>query len=326
MDDAHKIHRLLATLTYIQSGGGWNAQRLAQEFNVTERTVYRDIRDLEDAGVPVHFDRGRAGYRVRGSFFLPPVELDAEEALSLVVLCEELAGREQIAFLSSALRAITKVRAHLPASVQDEIDRLSSLIHVQTAQTGEHDDHRDVYERVRAAIAQRRALLCRYEGLSSGDDGEFHFEPYTLYFGTRAWYAIGRHSAREDVRTLRLSRFVKAVMSDHRYDIPGDFSLQNHFGHAWRMIRGEPRYDVEIEFDAEFAQTMSETRWHHTQRIDHRDDGGAVFRCTVDGLDEIVWWVLSMGPHCRVVKPVELADRVRTLAAETARQYGSVFG
>ena len=80
-------------------------------------------------------------------------------------------------------------------------------------------------------------------------------------------------------------------------------------------------YDVEILFDAEFAENIADTLWHKTQDIENLSDGSIRFTCTVDGLDEIQWWVLARGPHCKVVKPAELAKRVRDLAEKTARAY-----
>ena len=94
-------------------------------------------------------------------------------------------------------------------------------------------------------------------------------------------------------------------------------------GDAWRMIRGSRKYNVEIWFDAEFAETIADTHWHKTQQVAWQADDSIVFRCTVDGLDEIVWWVLSMGPHCVVSKPRALAERVKQLASETAGLYAS---
>jgi predicted DNA-binding transcriptional regulator YafY len=89
------------------------------------------------------------------------------------------------------------------------------------------------------------------------------------------------------------------------------------------MIRGTPEHEVEILFDAEFANTVADTQWHKTQEVEFHEDGSATFRCTVAGLDEIVWWVLSMGPHCEVRAPDELRERVRTAAMEMALRYTS---
>jgi predicted DNA-binding transcriptional regulator YafY len=149
----------------------------------------------------------------------------------------------------------------------------------------------------------------------------FRFDPYTLLFCERAWYAVGLHHGRGEVRKLKLNRFSMIETDAARYEIPKDFAVDEYLGNAWRMIRGDKRYNVELWFDAEFAETISDTHWHRTQQIDWQDDDSIVFRCTVDGLDEIVWWVLSMGPHCVVRKPKALADRVTKLAQQTASRY-----
>ena len=142
-----------------------------------------------------------------------------------------------------------------------------------------------------------------------------------LLFSQRAWYAVGHHGGRDAVRQLKLNRFTLIEPTDKPYTVPEDFSIEKHLGYAWRMIRGQQRHDVRLRFDAAFAETIADTRWHATQQIDWHDDGSITFCCQVDGLDEIVWWVLSMGPHCVVEAPDELAERVRSLAADVVANY-----
>lgn len=326
------VHRLLMMITLLQSSrpqDGYNARRLAAELGVAERTVYRDIEKLQGVGIPVLFDRSAGVYRIDGAFFLPPIELTAEEALALSALVEHIAEPERIAFLRSAHRALAKVQAALPGPLREEVAAQLDHMYIQTAPASPPDGCVDVYDRVREAMRQGRALRCVYEPRGgSGKAGEtggepFLFEPYTLFFSVRSWYAIGRHGGRDGVRSLKLQRFASIELTDERYEIPGGFSLRAHLGNAWRMIRGEPECEVEIRFDPDFADTVAETLWHPTQEIEEHEDGSATFRCTVAGLDEIVWWVLSMGPHARVIKPAELSKRVRELAEETARVYAA---
>jgi predicted DNA-binding transcriptional regulator YafY len=66
---------------------------------------------------------------------------------------------------------------------------------------------------------------------------------------------------------------------------------------------------------------MAETRWHPTQTITPHPDGSCLFECEVDGLDEIVWWVLGYGPHAHVLRPTALCDLVRDLINHTAQLY-----
>jgi predicted DNA-binding transcriptional regulator YafY len=99
--------------------------------------------------------------------------------------------------------------------------------------------------------------------------------------------------------------------------------LSGHLGNAWRMIRGKKSHLVELHFDSEFADTIADTHWHSTQEVIWNGDDSITFRCKVDGLDEIVWWILSMGPHCVVKKPRELIEQVKSLAHAMVVQYAS---
>jgi len=326
--DYSRIHRLLKILTLIQGGRGWTSKRLADECGVTERTIYRDLRDIQGAGIPYSFnpDGGRPGYAVGKDFFLPPVQLTLEESLALAALAEHAGAREQVPYTRAAGKAIVKIRSVLPAGLKQELDKVEQHIQIRLAASSPPEAAQDVYDRVRQALADQRPLLCTYESLNkreaSRSSREFRFEPYALFFSQRAWYAVGKHFGHNEVRCLKLSRFSKIIPLEGKYAIPRSFTLESHLGNAWRMIRGKDSYDVELVFDAEFGETISDTLWHHTQDIEENSDGSIIFRCKVDGLDEIVWWVLSMGPHCVVKKPKPLRDRVKDLAAAMVKNYG----
>jgi len=324
--DYTRIHRLLKILTLIQSDRGWTAERLARECGVTVRTIYRDMKMLEGAGIPYFYDEPTRGYAVRRDFFMPAVQLTLDESLALIALAEHIGGGEQIPLTRAAGKAIAKVRSTLPPEMRDQLAAIEKHVAIHLARAGPHEGIRDVYDKMRDAISRRRAVNCRYEsaGRYAKDkdrDRPFRFDPYTLLFSQRAWYVIGHHHDRGEQRCLKLNRFSEVQPTKQAYTVPKDFSVEDRLGNAWRMIRGEKSYKVELHFDASFAETIADTHWHRTQEVDYQEDGSIVFRCTVDGLDEIVWWVLSMGPHCVVRKPRALASRVKQLAAETAQKY-----
>ena len=328
--DYSRVHRLLKILTLIQGGSGWTPKRLAQECRTAERTIYRDLKMLEGAGIPYFFDPETKSYSVRKDFFMPPVQLTLDESLALSALAEHIGGREQVPFTQAAARAIAKIRGHLPAGIRQDLEKIERHMAIHLAATNPPHAAVDVYERVRFALVTYRALRCEYDSLNDGDSAKakaerksktFLFHPYALFFGQRAWYVIGHHGGRGEVRCLKLNRFTRCEPTDQSYDLPANFSLQKHLGNAWRMIRGAQTFNVELHFDASFADTIADTHWHRTQDLEWHDDGSITFRCRVDGLDEIVWWVLSMGPHCLVKKPKQLAERVRELTAQTIARY-----
>lgn len=315
------LHRLLRIITLVQHRPDWGPDKLAGELGVTKRTVYRDIDKLKAVGVPVEFQRDRGCYRILGEFFMQPLQLTPEEALALTAICEHVAKSDQIPFLRPAARAIEKIRAQFPPELESELARITDHMVIQTAPTTASDGHADVYERIKAAIASQQALECQYESPRKADSGTFLFEPYALFYGVRAWYAIGRHGKHDQVRCLKLKRFGPMKLTENKYRIPAGFSVRTYLRNAWAMIPGDSDHKVELRFEASIAETLADTRWHATQEIEENPDGSVTFRCTVSGLDEIIWWVLSFGPSCTVISPRKLAERVRELALKTAQAY-----
>ncbi len=318
-----RVHRLLRIMTLIQSQNGWDAKALARECHVGQRTIFRDMEMLEGAGIPYFFDEEHGGYRIRGDFFMRPIELTIEEALAIVALGEHIAGpTHQVSFLQPAARAVAKIRSQLPDRMQKELEKLSQHLAIRIGQTAIEDEAEDVFLTLQRGVAEHRCVECLYDSVSGGEaKGKFILQPYTLLFSRRAWYVIGHHGRYDEVRCLKVSRFLGARVTDKQFTPPKAFSLSKYLGNAWWMIRGDIRYRVELRFDQEFADNIAATHWHKTQEVDWHDDGSITFRCKVDGLDEIVWWVLSMGPHCTVVQPKELVARVCQLSEQTLQRY-----
>lgn len=319
-----RLVRLLSLVTLLRARTARNAQTLAHDLNVSKRSLYRDLSTLHRAGVPCHFDRDAGGYRILGDFFLPPVQLTLGEALALSVLGEELAGRKQLPFLDEAWRAVVKVRSQLPAALREEVASHDGHVRVQPARVSPQIGCDGYFETLRRAIANRRKVRCRYKRSGTNADSRrpFLFRPYALLFSQRAWYVVGHSERRDAERSLKLNRFESVEATDRPYMIPPGWTLEKCLGKAWRMIRGDRRYCVRIRFDAEVARNVADTLWHPTQTIAWGAEGGCEFACDVDGLEEIVWWVLGYGPHAEVVAPAELRDRLQQLAGQTVATYG----
>ena len=95
-------------------------------------------------------------------------------------------------------------------------------------------------------------------------------------------------------------------MLDTAADVPSEFDLKAYFGDAWSVFRGGEPHDIEIRFANDAATQVAETIWHHTQQVDRHVDGSVALRFHVDGLDEILWWLLGWTGFAEVIKPLEL--------------------
>jgi predicted DNA-binding transcriptional regulator YafY len=323
MAEYTRVFRLLKVLNLVRSGPGWTPKKLAEACGVTERSVYRDIESLAAIGINMRFDSQSGGYVVEGEIFLPPLQLAADEALALALLCEHVGAGEHFSFVRPAERAVSKIKAELPAELRQEIDAVLRDMVIQMGPSTPAEGFEDIYESIRAALADRRALTCMYDAATGSSDAseQFEFHPYALFFSVRAWYAVGYHAGRDGIRTLKVNRFIKATPTDRRYTMPDDFTVDRYLGNAWRMIRGDRDYDVEVWFSSAISETIADTQWHRTQDVEYHEDGSATFRCTVSGLHEIKGWVLSMGANCTVLAPQELADMVADEARRVAALY-----
>lgn len=323
-DYSKRMDRLLAMLRVIGSRPGLTLADLQKHFDLSERQVYRDLNCLRDAGFPCHHDPCVGGYAIGKGFFMPNVALTFEEAMALTTLMDHVPRDGQIPFFEIAEQAIDKIRSQLPDSIKEAIEPLDGHMTLDLARGQTGEDCRDAYDKIRDALQRRRVLKCRYDAANSNhtDDGVFDFRVYELWWAQRGWYALGHHSLRNDIRKLKVNRFEFLQITDQPYAIPDDFHLRDHLGLAWRMIRGETRHKIAVRFDPEFSFSVSETRWHPTQE-EEWDGDHVTLRFEVDGLNEIVYWVMGYGAGAEVIEPKELRELVIDLASKMLGRYSS---
>jgi predicted DNA-binding transcriptional regulator YafY len=92
--------------------------------------------------------------------------------------------------------------------------------------------------------------------------------------------------------------------------VPDDFDLKAYFGNAWGVYRGAQSYEVVVLFNREAAELVAETTWQSTQKVDRHGDGSVTLSFTVDGLNEVAYWLLGWSGRVTVVNPQELREIV----------------
>lgn len=317
--------RLIRMWGLLRGGESKTPAALAGMFGVNTRTIHRDLKILNAAGCGISFDRRTRAYRCGNMSFLPPMDFLPDEALALILLGRHIPDDPVLE--DAAVRAMRKIQSHFPPQLRDQFMPLEPHVTVRPVGTDNAESARDVYNTVQQAIRGHREVLCRYEAARSSQadatDKAFAFRPYHLLFSNRAWYVIGYRVDRRANRSLKLIRFTQMTLTDKPFAFPPDFSVARYLGQCWRMIPGPKRYHIRLHINASFATGTTETQWHGTQQVEHQPDGSAIMSFDVDGLDEIVWWILSLGPHCRILQPAELIASVHELALRTAAQYSS---
>ncbi|MBM4017841.1 MAG: YafY family transcriptional regulator [Planctomycetes bacterium] len=319
--DLSRLHRVLRIVTLLQTGRTFNAAQLAAECRVSRRTVYRDLAAIEKVGIPFFYNHAENGYQMHATGLLPPINLTLEEALALVLMATELGRAGRLPLFQPARDAAAKIESTLPLGLRAVMGRLVQSMAVRPGPVARHNALQESYRLVQRAVARREAMDAIY--ISFHDQGQIRtrLEPYWLVFHERAWYVIGRSSLHGEVRTFKLGRFKNLALAGRPFKPPKDLSLEKHLGNAWGIMRGKQAYEVELKFSPLVGPNVAEVNWHKTQRLRWDEEGAVYFSATVDGLDEIVWWVVGYGPEVEVLKPPELRDRVRDMARRMVRTY-----
>lgn len=306
----------------LQSGKGLNASSLARLCGISRRTVFRDLEVLKLAGVPVVFREEVGEYRIPGTYYLPPTNFTADEALAVMVLCHELGGSSPLPFCRPARSAAMKLESSLPGPLREHLREATAAVNIQLPPSNPLNGHHDTYQQLLQSIADRRAVRITYNSFTENSELATKLSPYRLLFSRHSWYVIGRSSVHREVRTFNVGRIGQLEITTEQFQVPRSFSIDSYLGNAWHLIpEPGPDQEVSVRFAPLVARNVAEVVWHKTQRAEFNLDGTLDFRVTVSGLREISWWILGYGDQAEVLHPAEL----RQLVAERAARMSSIY-
>jgi predicted DNA-binding transcriptional regulator YafY len=300
---------MLRVLQLIQSRGRYGVKDVATELECSERTVFRDLAVLELAGVPWYFDKLDNCYRLRPGFQFPVINLSDDDLIGQATALAVTAapGLNVNGGARPATRKLQTSSSGRAAQLLADVERVTSVLNLKLA---DHSRHHEVIKTAQWALIQGRRLVGMYASPYEPKPKRLELHPYRLCMVNQAWYLIARPESSDAPKTYRIARFNDLRPIDELANVPADFDLRAYFGNAWAVYRGELSYNVEILVASEAAAIITETVWHHTQAVQHHRDRSVTLRFQIDGLNEIVHWVLAWSGKVRVVQPAELRDLV----------------
>jgi predicted DNA-binding transcriptional regulator YafY len=200
----NRTDRLFAITVLLQKQKRIRAADLARMFDISERTVYRDILALNESGIPVVSLPG-FGYELMEGYVLPPLMFSAREARSLLLAAEMLAARSRGQLAKDVQQALAKLTVVLPKNVREETGHFSKAIRVMLPETRfDLDDPKlaSLYE----AIRERRVVWLSYHSYSKNRLTERGVEPLELNLAEGSWYLNAFCRLRQASRAFHLSR------------------------------------------------------------------------------------------------------------------------
>ncbi|MBN1943254.1 MAG: WYL domain-containing protein [Phycisphaerae bacterium] len=316
-----RIYRLLRLVTLLQSEQSYTADQLAEDLQISRRTLFRDLNALELAHIPYYYDPAGKTYRISRHFFLPPVNLTLGEALALLVLASRLTDQAGVPLLSAGAQAAAKLESLLPEAIRRHVGSVMGHLSLQLGPMARHEGAEALFEQIAAAVARRNVCRVTYESFLERKTLRLEVHPLRLVFVQRAWYLLAWSVRDRAVRTYKLIRIRKLAVRAETFPPGREAELEKHFGLAWSMIPEGKLHKVHLHFEPKVAGNVAEVRWHATQRVEWNDDKSIEFHVKVDGLNEILWWILGYGDQVKVISPKALARNVTRIAEAVAAKY-----
>lgn len=317
----NRVDRLVAIALHLQSRRVVRAEDLAAHFEISVRTIYRDLDALGEAGVPIVGEAG-VGYSLVKGYHLPPVMFTAEEA-SALFFGEKLVEQFTDASLRKQMEsALLKIRSVLPRDRQDYLDRLERTTAVVSCQT--QNVPRLASEALiplQRALAERRVLLLDYLGGQRREVTKRAVEPLALIFYAENWHLIAYCRLRQDVRDFRTDRILKLEPRAEQFTGHTDFSLKQYL--ETQQAPDGNFVMTQIRFQPEVLERVR--REHHWGLVEEKPVAkGVAVTLLTHSLEWQAGWVLSFGAKAEVLGPERLRKLVAAEAEKIAAQYATL--
>ncbi len=314
---ANVATRLISLIMLLQSKPLWKAAELAEELNVSERTVHRYMAMLEEMGVPIYTERGPyGGFSLMRGYKLPPLVFTAEEATVLYMgtgLVEQVWGQ---VYQDAVTAVIAKLDNVLPDDLRRQVAQAQQSLVVSGLVARDYRPWVPMLQTLRECIKARRSIRLTYRSFDLTETCR-DVDPYALTFRWGLWYLVGYCRLRADMRTFRVDRIQDARPLSDRFTIPEGFSVREYIE---RSTQSEPRFTVVVHLDRRVAPYVREHVGHWAE-VEDQEDGSVTVHLKVADLDWVTGWILGQGSAAQALAPPELVDRVRAEAEALLHRY-----
>jgi len=312
----NRIDRLHAILTHLQSKKKVKAREVADRFQISLRTVYRDVKALEESGVPVIGEAG-SGYTIMEGYRLPPVMFTQEEASALLMgakLAEQLTDASVKKYFDAAL---FKIKAILRTTDKDYVDQLTD--HIEVLQSRLPADHtsNQYLAAMQKAIVDKKVIFLRYQANSHEEITERLVEPIGLCYYSLNWHLIGWCRLRNGYRDFRLSRIVRVQLKEETFKNAHP-SLKEYIK---TMTWNSDLQEVVVRFKKNVTRHIQDQKYFYG--FVREEDAGESVRMhfLTTSLNGFGRWLLMFTNSVCIESPVALSDVTKRLATDAFEHY-----
>lgn len=310
----NRTDRLTAMIIYLQGRSRVTVQKMAERYDISERTVYRDLRALQEAGVPIGSEEGKGYFIVRG-YHLPPVMFDKDEAAALQAGEQLMQKWSETKLGQSYSAALDKIRSVLRSREKEYLETLDKHIKTFT-----YSDERQVETDYRIfvflqdAVVQGSVISMEYYSPYKDQYTQRDIEPLGLLIRGDYWYLAAWCRLRTDYRMFRVDRIESYKKTGEELAESPEHTLEEF---SEQSLREEKDLEeVVVQFDEEMVRHLGDQKHYRGWVSEEEVEGGVNMTFLTSSVEYFARWLLMWGNGVTVHQPEQLKQRVRELSEE----------
>ena len=309
----NRIDRITAILIQLQSRRVVKAQDIAERFSISLRTVYRDVRTLEEAGIPVVGEAG-VGYSIMDGYRLPPVQFTKEEASAFLTaekLVEKLTDASTRESYSSAM---FKIRSVLRSNEKEYLENMDDHIEVMENKYLPKDNVTSSIQQILQSISERKVICIDYFANHSQQTTSRHIEPVGIFYLGSYWHLIAFCRMRNDYRNFRTDRILKISITDEAYKKEHP-PLKTYLK---QISKERELHTVVMKAPNRILRYFGDQKYYNgfVSQKELKDHVEMTF--LTESIEGFARWYMMFGDVAEIVSPEHLKKRVKEIACKIA--------
>lgn len=316
----NRIDRLTAILIHLQTKRVVRAEEISDRFEISLRTVYRDVRALMEAGVPIGSEAGK-GYFIVDGYHLPPVMLTQEEASAMLTAGKLVEKMTDNSIRKAYENALIKIKSVLNESEKDHLENLQSSIQVfrYPDQTSEYPNQ--YMSEVTRAISHKNVLAVEYESTKTQDRTTREVEPIGIVHYSGKWHMIAWCRLRNGYRDFRMDCIKTLSDTGQKFDARNLLSLQEYF-QSLMQAHNEMEKAV-VSFDLSVSKYLRNVKYYYGFVSEEELPDRVRMTFLVGNFKSFCRWLVMYGNAIELESPEKLRITMEELVDELTAHYKS---
>lgn len=311
----NRIDRVSAILIQLQSRRVVKASDIAERFNISLRTVYRDVKTLEEAGIPIIGEAG-VGYSIMDGYRLPPVMFTREEATAFLTAEKFIEQWTDTSTMGHHKSAMYKIRAILKSAEKNLLEEIDSKIEVLRGHHHLRVDNKDHIQTLLNSIVHRNVITIDYFANHSQEHTKRDIEPIGVFFKEGYWHLIAYCRMRNDYRDFRVDRINCVKITEKIFDNKHP-TLKAYIAQTAK----EQELDMVVIRVEKSAICRLEYQKYYSGFISEKTIGNLVEMTFLTmSLDGFARWYMMFGDKAEIISPDSLKEKVGNIATAIAQK------